>query len=112
MKTARPHFVTATLLGMSLAPLTTHAASEQEAIQACSNAMIKRVETSFGVTVLDVEVKGEDANSSRRLRKPAVYLLSAANAQTDAVVATARCFVSTDARVRNIKVWPLDTQDS
>ena len=112
MKTVRPFFVTATLLGISLVPLTANAASEHDAIQVCSKAMIQRVENRTGVTVLDFAVKGESANSSTRLREPTSYSLSAANPQTGKVVATARCIVSKHARIRSIKVWPLRTRNS
>ena len=93
-------------LALVLAPYTANAFTTENAIEACFDALGARM--NLGEMAFSIE----DFGGERRLGELEMFYLDARGATSDEIVARADCVVDSRARVRRIKVLPLDAADA
>lgn len=96
---------------LMLSAITANAATEHEAVQACSEAMKVSVEKKVGAEVkLTVDSSGTDPG--QRLSPSTLFHLDAVDAATDTVVGRYECVVSRGAKVRRLIALSLNAPDA
>lgn len=93
-------------LALVLAPLSASAFTAENAIEACFDALGDEMELG------EMAISVEDFGGGRRLRALEMFHLDARGATSDEIVARADCVVDSRAKVRRIKVLPLDAADA
>ena len=93
-------------LALVLAPLTANAMTAENAIEACFDALGDKMELG------EMVFNAEDFGGATRLREFEMFHLDARGATSDEIVARADCVVDSRAKVRRIKVLPLDAADA
>jgi len=98
-------------VAISLTPLLSNAASEQDGVKACVQALASQIAESQGAPV-DYRVGYDSDVSAQRLDRRTLFHLSAKDPQSQKVVARADCIVTSKAEVKKLTVVRLDGFDA
>lgn len=98
-------------LAVSLAPVTAPAATGQEGLEACVDALVVELADVNGVS-LDARLDPESRDSKRRLGQREIFHLDARDPASREIVARADCIVNARAEVRSLTRVPLDAGDA
>jgi hypothetical protein len=94
-------------LALSLAPFTASAYTPEKALNACAAALTVKISDGEMSWRID-----EDSLGGGNLSELSMFHLDARNSETDEVVARADCVVDNRAKVKRIKILPLDAGDA
>ena len=98
-------------LAISLAPAAALAATDQDALEACMDALTQELAISHG-SPMAARLSATTEASGERLRRSQVFHLDARNVESREVVARVDCIVDPGARVRSLNRLPLDAGDA
>ena len=91
-----------------LTPMVSQAASEQEALQACMQALTQNLAEEQGGEPVEYRSGSKAQFSKRRVSAPTTFYLDAFDPETYEVVARADCLVGRDAEVINLRALHLN----
>ena len=98
-------------VAISLTPMLSNAASEQDGVEACVQALASRIAESQGAPV-DYQI-GNDSNvSAQKLDRRTLFHLAARDPQSQKVVARADCIVTSRAEVKKLTMVRLYGPDA
>jgi len=103
----RTRMKTLCAVAISLTPLLSHAASEQDGVKACAEALTSQL-AEMQSAPIDFKIGSIGQFSTRRLDKLNRFLLDAKDPQSQDVIAKAECIVSWSAEVKRLTMIPLD----
>jgi hypothetical protein len=98
-------------LAVSLSPVAANAATGQDALEACMDALTKELAASHG-SPLAARLSETTQAPGERLRRSQVFHLDALDSRSQEVVARVDCVVDPRARVRSLNRLPLDAGDA
>lgn len=98
-------------MAISLAPLGVKAATMEDGLDACADALASELSESIGTT-LEFRVNPESEVSGSRLKGTEVIHLDARDPESQEVVARADCVVSNYGKVRRLISVPLEAADA
>jgi len=92
-------------------PIASQAATDKDAMEACSQALVEHIEETRG-TVVKLKIANLDAARSMRLDGSLIYHLDARVTDSNEVVARADCVVNRYARVKDLRTLPLTAKNA
>ena len=98
-------------LAVALAPVTVPAATGQDGLEACVEALVAEVANAKGIT-LNARLDPETQGSKKRLERREIFHLDARDRASREIVARADCIVNARAEVRSLTRVPLDAPDA
>jgi hypothetical protein len=98
-------------LAISLTPAAALAATDQDALEACMDALTQELATSHG-SPMAASLSATAKASGERLRRSQIFHLDARSTESQEVVARIDCIVDPRARVRSLNRLPLDAGDA
>lgn len=103
----RTRMKTLCAVAISLTPLLSHAASEQDGVNACAEALTSQL-AEMQSAPIEFTIGSDGHFSTRRLDRLNRFFLDARDPQSQEVIARADCIVSWNAEVKRLTMIPLD----
>lgn len=104
-------FVASCVVVAALAHPTAEAASGRDALEACVEALTKKISEAQGAGV-DARISEDSSGHERRLYSPAVFSLDARDSRDGEVVYRADCTVNSRGKVQRLVELPMDAPNA